>query len=85
MFEKSDSSAGASPDLIKVALNTLYLCLARAVRHIEAADPQAASEFKGALLEDVKNGNVDMALLEDAVVYDFIVPKIESLLTQPPR
>lgn len=84
MFEKSDGSSVASPDLIKIALNTLYLCLESAVRHIEKVEgSQAAAEFKSALLEGVKDGSVDMALLEDAAVYDFVVPRIENLLTTP--
>ena len=62
----------------------MYLCLESALEHIEEVeDPEGASEFKSGLLEKVKNGSVDMALLEDAAIYDFVVPRIEKLLTAP--
>ncbi len=84
MFGKSDSSSTSNPDMIKVALNTLYLCLESAVEHIEQVEgSRAAAEFKSGLLDKVKDGSVDMALLEDAAIYDFVVPKIEKLLTAP--
>ena len=79
----TDSSVERATDMMQVALNTLYLCLESAVRHIEGAEsPAEASEFKTGLLEQVKDGRIDMALLEDSALYDFIVPKIEPLLSR---
>jgi hypothetical protein len=80
MAEESEDSRKISPDLTKIVLNTLYLCLARAVDHIaRASGPQAASRFKIDLLEELRNGSIDMALLEDAATYDFVVEKIENI------
>ena len=79
----TDSSVERATDMMKIALNTLYLCLESAVRHIEEAEsPAEASEFKTSLLAQVKDGRIDMALLEDSALYDFIVPKIEPLLSR---
>jgi len=80
MTEDPSNPNNPSPDLTKVVLNSLYLSLARAVDHIAQLNgPEAASRFKGDLLEEIKNGSIDMALLEDAATYDFLVEKIETI------
>jgi len=82
MTEEPQNSSNASPDLTKIVLNTLYLCLGRAVEHIAKTDgPEAALQFKRNLLEELKSGSVDMALLEDAATYDFVLDKIENIPT----
>jgi len=80
MTEDSQNPSPASPDLTKIVLNSLYLCLGRAVDHIARVEgPEAAARFKGDLLEELKSGSIDMALLEDAATYDFLVEKIEKI------
>lgn len=80
MTKAPENSGTASPDLTKIVLNSLYLCLGRAIDHIEKAEgPEAASQFKSHLLEALKSGSLNMALLEDAATYDFVVKKIENL------
>lgn len=82
---EADSSGDTATDLMKVALNALYLSLEHAVRHIEATEsPEDAARFKIDLLERVRDGRIDMALLEDAALYDFVVPKLEKLLLGEP-
>jgi len=79
----TDSAVEGASDLMQIALNTLYLCLENAVRHIEEAEsPTEASEFKSGLLEQVKDGRINAALLEDSALYEFVVPKIERLLSR---
>lgn len=80
-----DSSDETVTDLMKVALNTLYLSLEHAVRHIETTESaEEAARFKIDLIERVRDGRIDMALLEDAALYDFVVPKLEQLLLGEP-
>lgn len=82
MSDSSKSPAGVSVDLTKIILNTQYLCLQHALDHIAKAEGEAAaSKFKSDLLEAVKSGSIDMALLEDAATYDFMVGMIEKLST----
>lgn len=81
----TESSGETATDLMKVALNTLYLSLESAVRHIETTQSaEDVARFKADLLERVKDGRIDMALLEDAALYDFVVPKLEQLLFEEP-
>ena len=55
MTEEPQNSSNASPDLTKIVLNTLYLCLGRAVEHIARVDgSEAAWQFKSDLLEELK-------------------------------
>ena len=82
MAEISDNPSGVSMDLTKIVLNTQYLCLRYAIEHIAKVEGiEAASDFKRELLEAVKSGSIDMALLEDAATYDFVVTMIEDLPT----
>lgn len=76
----SDSVSGTNMDQIKIALNTLYLCVDYAVKHIAANEGIAsADEFKARMLEDLKSGAINMALLEETKTFDLIIGKIEAL------
>lgn len=82
MLEASENPSGTNLDMIKVVLNTLYLCLGHSFEHIAKVEgPETASQFKASLLEAVESGSIDMALLEDAATYDFVVSMIKKLPT----
>lgn len=67
---------------IKIALNALYLCISYSIRHISSHEGvEAAAKFKEEMLGALKNGDIDMALLEERKTFDLIVSKIESLPT----
>lgn len=85
MADDIEEMAGPELGQVKIILNTLYLCIEYAMRHVaehEGAD--AASEFKDNMLSALKHGDIDMALLEDARTFDFVVPKIEQLAWDDP-
>jgi hypothetical protein len=77
----------AGPELaqVKIILNTLYLCIEYVMRHVaEHEGAEAASDLKGNMLTALKHGDIDMALLEDARTFDFVIPKIEQLTWDDP-
>jgi hypothetical protein len=85
MADDFEEMAGPELGQVKIILNTLYLCIEYAMRHVaehEGAD--AASELKDNMLSALKHGDIDMALLEDARTFDFVVPKIEQLAWDDP-
>jgi hypothetical protein len=54
--------------------------LAFALQHIaEVEGPEEAEAFKSELLEALKNGSINMALLEDAAIFDTVVGTVEQL------
>lgn len=85
MAEETDTITGTGMEQIKIALNALYLCIDHAIRHIaEAEGVDAAQSYKAGLLESLKNGDIDMALLEESRTFDLIVSKIEALVVPTP-
>lgn len=80
MLERPEIPSGIRLELINIVLNAQPLCLAHALEHIaEAEGSEAAAKFKTELLDSVKHGHIDMALLEDTATYDFVVRLIEGL------
>ena len=80
MRERPEIPTGVSLDLINIVLNTQNLCLQHAIEHIAKVEgPQAASRFKSNLLGALKHGSIDMALLEDAAIFDFVVAMVEDI------
>jgi hypothetical protein len=86
MSERPEIPTGISLDLINIVVNTQSLCLQHALKYIaKVAGPEAALRFKESLLEAVKHGSIDMALLEDAAIFDFVVSMIDSIPTPEHR
>ncbi len=82
MLEQREVPSGISLDLINIVLNAQSLCLQHALQHIARVEGSgAASAFREELLEAVKDGSIDMTLLEDQATYDFVVTMIEKLPT----
>ena len=80
MLEQREVPTGVNLDLINIVLNAQSLCLQHAFQHIAKVEGSgAASAFKPELLEAVRDGSIDMALLEDKAIYDFVVTMIEKL------
>ena len=80
MTDGTDAITETGMEQIKIALNTLYLCIDHAVKHIaEAEGVEAARHYKAGLLASLKKGDVDMALLEERKTFDLVVSKIEAL------
>lgn len=82
MAEAIEDVTDTNMEQIKIALNALYLCIGYSMRHISSHEGvEAAAKFKEEMLKALKNGDIDMALLEERKTFDLIVSKIESLPT----
>ncbi|ODT79585.1 MAG: hypothetical protein ABS76_18550 [Pelagibacterium sp. SCN 64-44] len=72
--------AGVPEEEIKIVVNSLYLSMAFLIDRIEQlSGRQAAIEARESLIENLKYGNVDMAVLEDRKTFDFVVSVAEKL------
>lgn len=73
--------ADASTEQLNIIIGALYLSLAYTLRHVTASQGQASAiAYKNQLLTAVKNGDLDMSLLDDAKTYDLVVSIIESAM-----
>lgn len=80
MAEEIETVTDTNMEQIKIALNALHLCVGYSLRHISSYEgAEAAAKFKAEMLNALKNGDIDMALLEERRTFDLIVSKIESL------
>lgn len=80
MTDDTESVTGTGMEQIKIVLNSIYLCLAFAMKHIaEHEGKESAAKFKEKMLNALRNGDIDMALLEESKTYEFVVAKIEAL------
>ncbi|MDX3810590.1 hypothetical protein ACXIUS_20465 [Bosea thiooxidans] len=80
MAEEIENVTDTNMEQIKIALNALYLCIGYSLRHISSHEgAESAAKFKAEMLNALKNGDIDMALLEERKTFDLIVSKIESL------
>lgn len=85
MAEHLDDIPNPEIEQVKIILNTLYLCIGYAVRHVARHEgEEAASALKANMLGAIKNGDIDMALLEDRNGFDLVVSKIEQLTWDDP-
>lgn len=86
MADSIDEMAGPEIEKIKIILNTLYLCIEYVGRHVAQHEgTRAASALKTDMLTALKNGDVDMALLEDKNAFDLVISKIDQLIWDAPR
>lgn len=80
MTDDTESVTETGMEQIKIVLNSIYLCLAFAMKHIaEREGEESAAKFKESMLNALRNGDIDMALLEESKTYEFVVAKIEAL------
>ena len=82
MAAEIENVTDTNMEQIKIALNALYLCIGYSMKHISLHEGvEAAAKFKADMLNALKNGDIDMALLEERKTFDLILSKIESLTT----
>ncbi len=85
MAERLGDMPNPEIEQVKIILNTLYLCIGYAVRHVARHEgEEAASALKAKMLDALKNGSIDMALLEDRSAFDLVTSKIEQLTWDAP-
>lgn len=81
MAQKIGIPADASTEQLHIIIGALYLSLAQVMQHIvETGNPASASVFRGRFLTSLKNGDIDMSLLDDANTYDLVVGIVESAM-----
>ncbi|MDU0342054.1 hypothetical protein [Bosea rubneri] len=65
---------------INIVLSTMYLCIDFAMWYIGTRGGSAfAADCKEEMLKSLKSGDINMALMEDAATFDYVVAKIEAL------
>jgi hypothetical protein len=85
MADRIGEMAGPESEQVKIILNTLFLCIEYAMRHVaEHEGAEAVSDLKDNMLRALKHGDINMALLENARTFDLVVPKIEQLTWDNP-
>ncbi len=85
MADSTEEMAGPEIEQVKIILNTLYLCIEYTMRHVAKHEgAEAASKLKANMLEALKSGDIDMALLEERKSFDLVIPKIEQLTWDDP-
>lgn len=71
----------ASTEQLHIIIGALYLSLAHAMEHISTTeDPASTVAFKNQLLAGLKNGDIDMSLLDDAKTFDLVIAIVEDAL-----
>jgi len=82
MADAIEEVTGTGMEQIKIILNTLYLCLDYTMKHVsEHEGPEAAAALKENMIQALKSGNINMALLEENKTFDLVISKIEALNT----
>ena len=80
MTDDNDVPSGAGFDEARIVVNSLHLCLSFLLDHIKKTNGKdAALEARSALIENVKNGNIDMAIFEDRKIFDFVISIVDTL------
>ena len=81
MTADANEASGTDMEQIKIILNSLYLCLGYAMKHIAIQEGiDSAARFKSEMLTALKGGKIDAALLEESKTFEFVVEKIEALV-----
>lgn len=81
MAQKIGIPADASTEQLHIIIGALYLSLAQAMQHIAKMDDSgSARAFKDRFLTALKNGDIDMSLLDDANTYDLVIGIVESAM-----
>lgn len=80
MVDATEEMDATEMEQIKIIFNTLYLCIGYAMRHVEKHEgSDAAADLKNNMLQSLKTGGINMALLEETKTFDLVVAKIEDL------
>ncbi len=85
MAEHLDDIPNPEIEQVKIILTTLFLCIEYAMKHVSKHEGEgAASELKAKMVQALKSGDIDMALLEERTTFDLVVSKIEQLSWSDP-
>ncbi|HWL03644.1 MAG TPA: hypothetical protein VNQ99_01745 [Xanthobacteraceae bacterium] len=80
MNDPTEAVSETGMEQIKIILNTLYLCLEFTMKHVaDQEGPEAAAQLKENMINALKSGDINMALLEENKTFDLVISKMESL------
>lgn len=81
MAAQIEIPADASIEQLHIVVGTLYLSLAEAMKHIaKTEDPSSVDGFKSRFLTALKDGDIDMSLLDDSKTFDLVVSIVEGAM-----
>ena len=85
MLDTSRIHSGIELDEMKIVVNSLYLCMDFLLyRLAETGGKPAALAARSALIESLQSGDIDMAIMEDRKLFDFVVSVAEALEVEEP-
>ena len=75
-----DTGATIETDEMKIVVNALHLSMAFLLERLEErAGAQAASEARQELIDNLRFGNINMSIMEDRKIFDFVLSVAEAL------
>ncbi|MHA6731648.1 hypothetical protein [Devosia sp. A369] len=80
MSDTSEIHSHTDVEKMKIVVNALYLSEAFLLDRIEKAGGKtAAIDARSELIEGLTYGNIDMAIMEDRKLFDFVLAVAEAL------
>jgi hypothetical protein len=80
MTDTIEIGSGTDVEEMKIVVNALHLSLAFLLDQIEKlGGKDAAITPREALIENLSNGNIDMAIMEDRKTFGFVLSVAEAL------
>ena len=71
---------GTDMERINIVVSTMYFCIDFAMGYIGTrGGPEFAADCKAEMLKSLRSGDINMALMEDAATFDYVIAKIEAL------
>jgi len=76
----NDTNAKIDSDEMKIVVNALHLSMDFLLSRVaEAGGEAAALSARHDLIENLRYGNINMAIMEDPKIFDFVLSVVEAL------
>ncbi len=76
----NDTNAKIDSDEMKIVVNALHLSLDFLLNRVaESGGEAAALSARHDLIENLRYGNINMAIMEDPKIFDFVLSVVEAL------
>jgi len=83
MTNTTEIGSDTDVEEMKIVVNALYLSLAFLLDEIETIGGKGAAEkARAALIENLSDGSINMAIMEDRKTFDFVLSVAEALPAQ---
>ncbi len=75
-----DTGVTIETDEMKIVVNALHLSMAFLLERLEErGGAQAAAEARQDLIDNLRFGNINMSIMEDRKIFDFVLSVAEAL------